>query len=399
MDRHPPGASGRLGSGVTTNSLEPGAPQRCTQLLRTSSRVGLGGRLAVVVAAIVLLAACSGAQPEASSSSSSSSTETTPTTQPVASTTTTTTAPLVAWSGPVEHLFFHTLVIRPDLAFVQGSAGDGFRDYFVTVGEFRAILDQLYANGWTLVDIHRAVKGEVRVPAGRKPFVLSEDDVNYYDYSRTRGVGWRLVLGDAGAVKVEVRDDQGTRLTDDDVVPIVDAFVAAHPDFSADGAKGIIAMTGYEGLFGERVNDTESPDWAAAEARAKAVADRLRATGWLFASHSYGHNQLDHQSVAALQRDAERWSAEALPIIGPTDIYIFPFGAAPIPGSAKANLLRDEGFAIQCDIGPTARLVHAGGVDIMSRRHIDGIAFRDGVARLAPLFDVAKVEDVAARST
>lgn len=393
MDRHPPGASGRLGSGVTATSLEPGAPQGCTQLQRTSARVGLRARLAVVVAAIVLLAACSGSPPEASS------TDATPATQPVASTTTTTAAPLVAWTGPVEHLFFHTLVIRPDLGFVHGSAGDGFRDYFVTVGEFRAILDQLYANGWTLVDIHRAVKGEVRVPAGRKPFVLSQDDVNYYDYSRTRGVGWRLVLGDAGAVKVEVRDDQGTRVTDDDVVPIVDAFVAAHPDFSADGAKGIIAVTGYEGLFGERVNDTESPDWAAAEVRAKAVADRLRATGWLFASHSYGHNQLARQSVAALQRDAERWSAEALPIIGPTDIYIFPFGAAPTPGSAKANLLRDEGFTIQCDIGPTARLVRAGGVDIMSRRHIDGIAFRDGVARLVPLFDVAKVEDVGARST
>ena len=37
-------------------------------------------------------------------------------------------------------------------------------------------------------------------------------------------------------------------------------------------------------------------------------------------------------------------------------------------------------------------------MSIMSRRHIDGIAFRDGVARLAPLFDVAKVEDVAART-
>jgi hypothetical protein len=355
--------------------------------------------LLALTVSLALLAACTGTTPEAGPSGSS--TEATPVTQPVTSTSTSppVITRLVAWTGPVEHLFFHTLMIRPDLAFVHGRAGDGFRDYFVTVGEFRSILDQLYANGWTMVDIHRAVKGDVRVPAGRKPFVLSEDDVNYYDYSRPRGVGWRLVLDDRGVVKVEVRDDHGTRITDDDLVPIVDAFVAAHPDFSADGAKGIIAVTGYEGLFGERVNDTAAPDRADAERRAKAIADRLRATGWIFASHSYGHIDLNKQSMGSLARDTQRWKDAATPIIGPTDVYIYAYGAAPPPGSPKVDFLRDQGFTIQCDIGPTARLVHVDGVDIMSRRHIDGIAFRDGVARLAPLFDVAKVEDVPARSS
>ena len=87
---------------------------------------------------------------------------------------TTTTRPplqLVAWTGPVAHLFFHTLVIHPELAFTHDRVGQGFRDWYVTVGEFRSILDQLYANGWTLVDIHRAVDGDVRVPEGRKPLV------------------------------------------------------------------------------------------------------------------------------------------------------------------------------------------------------------------------------------
>ena len=356
--------------------------------------------LVLVALALALLAGACSSGGGSTTADPSRATEPTDAPTTAAPSTTTTAAPvLVPWTGPVEHLFFHTLVMRPDLAFVHGQAGDGFRDYFVTVGEFRAILDQLYANGWTMVDIHKAVSGQVRVPAGRKPFVLSEDDVNYYDYSRPRGVGWRLVLDDDGNVKVEVRDDRGTRITDDDLVPIVDAFVAAHPDFSADGAKGIIAVTGYEGLFGERVNDTASPDWAAAEARAKAIADRLRATGWIFASHSYGHIDLNKQSIGSLTRDTQRWKDEAEPIIGPTDIYIYAYGAAPPPGSPKVDFLRDQGFTIQCDIGPTARLVHVQGVDIMSRRHIDGIAFRDGVARLAPLFDVSKVEDVPARST
>jgi len=305
---------------------------------------------------------------------------------------------LVPWTGPVEHMFFHTLVIHPELAFTSDRLGQGFRDYFVTVGEFRAILSQLYANGWTLVDIHRAVSGTVEVPPGRKPLVLSEDDVNYYDYSRPRGLGWRLVLDAAGNVKVEVRDDHGTRVTDDDLIPLVDEFVASHPLFSAGGAKGVIALTGYEGLFGERITDPAAPDYADSVARATAIANRLRSTGWTLASHSYGHIDLTKEPLAGAQRDTQRWLAEAIPIIGPTDVYVYPFGAAPKPGSAVFTMLRDAGFTIQCDIGPTPRLVHLDGVSVMSRRHIDGIAFAQQAKGLAPLFSVAGVIDRAARA-
>ena len=325
--------------------------------------------------------------------------------RPLPTTPTSTTGPgratpaanLVPWTGPVEHLFFHTLVIRPELAFTDDSEAQGFRDYFVTVGEFRAILDGLYANGWSLVDIHRAVAGTVRVPPGRRPLVLSEDDVNYYDYSRPRGLGWRLVLAADGAVRVEVRDDRGVRVTDEDLVPIVDAFVERHPDFSAEGAKGVLAVTGYEGVLGERVGDSSSPDRAASVERARAVAERLKATGWTFASHSFGHIDLVRDGLAMATRDAARWAEVVSPVVGPTDVYIYPFGAAPPLQSATVGMLRDLGFTIQCGIDAVARLVDAEGVHFMWRRHIDGIAFRDQRRALEPFFDVAAVEDVGSR--
>lgn len=309
--------------------------------------------------------------------------------------TTTTSVPLTDWAGPVEHLFFHTLVIRPELAFQYDALGDGFRDYFVTVGEFRAILGELYVNGWTLVDIRRAISGTVRVPAGRKPFVLSEDDVNYYDYSRPRGQGWRLVLDPGGDVKVEVRDDRGSRVTDEDLIPIVDAFVAAHPDFSADGAKGVLALTGYEGLFGERLNTPSDPDFAGSDTRVAALAARLRATGWTLANHSYGHLDLSRSSTAQAQRDIQKWKERVVPFIGDTDIYVYPFGANPSP-TVRA-MLRDEGYNIQCNIDIAPRLTQVDGVTVMSRRHIDGIAFAHQPRSLAAFFDVSLVEDQDAR--
>ena len=174
--------------------------------------------------------------------------------------------------------------------------------------------------------------------------------------------------------------------------------MAAHPDFSAEGAKGVIALTGYEGLFGERVNQVDAPDHQAAVDRATAIANRLKATGWTLASHSYGHIDLNKQSIGSLTRDTQRWKDEAEPIIGPTDIYIYAYGAAPKPGSPKVDLLRDLGFTIQCDIDKVPRLVHVDGVDIMSRRHIDGIAFAQQGANLVGLFDVNAVVDTAARA-
>lgn len=307
--------------------------------------------------------------------------------------TTTTTVPLVAWTGPVEHLFFHTLVVRPDLAFTHDQLAQGLRDYFVTVAEFRRMLQELDANGWTLVDIHRVVAGDVRVPPGRKPLVISEDDANYYNYSRGRGLGWRLVLDGRGAVAVEVRDDRGTRVTDDDLVPLVDEFVAAHPEFSADGAKGVVAVTGYEGVFGERVEETWAPDLADRVARADAVAQRLRATGWTFASHSYGHIDLAGAPMSRIERDSAKWATVAGPIVGPTDVYIYPFGAAPSAAGVRA--LRDLGFTVQLSIDPVPRLTRVDGVTVMTRRHVDGIAFRDQARSLQPFFDVASLVDPA----
>jgi hypothetical protein len=306
---------------------------------------------------------------------------------------------LVRWRGPVEHLFFHTLVIDPHLAFRHDALGQGFRDYFVTVNEFRGILAQLYTHRWTLVDLHRVVSGRVWVPKGRRPFVLSEDDVNYYDYSRSRGLGWRLVLDTHGQVKVEEHDGRTVRVTGNDLVPIVDAFVARHPDFSANGAKGVLAVTGYEGILGWRVNQRTDRRWRSWVAHARAVAARLRATGWTFASHSYGHIDITQASADLVRRDALRWLAEAAPILGRTNVYIYPFGAQPPPDSPQVQALRALGFTIQCGIDFVPRLVRADGVTFMSRRHIDGIAFSfpQQRAALAPMFNVAAIEDVTAR--
>lgn len=86
-----------------------------------------------------------------------------------------------------------------------------------------------------------------------------------------------------------------------------------------------------------------------------------------------------------------------MPIIGKTDVFVYPFGAQPPPGSPQVQALRALGFTVQCGIDSVPRLVRGDGVTFMSRRHIDGIAFAQPREALAPLFNVAAVEDAVAR--
>lgn len=290
--------------------------------------------------------------------------------------------PLVPWHGPVEHLFFHPLVLQPELAFRRDLLGQGFADYFVTASEFRGILDGLWTNGWTLVDVHRALTGRVRVPAGRKPLVLSEDDANYYAYFTGRGLADRLALDPAGEVRAQV----GAELSDQDLVPMVDAAVRRHPLLSADGAKGILALTGYQGLLGEHAVATDP----GARARVRALADRLRATGWTFASHTYGHITLAKDSVARIAADTGHWRRLVGDLLGPVDLLVYPFGSRPSP--LAVAYLSAHGFPYQFDIDVRARLVRQQGALVMARRHVDGFAFAVP-GRLEPFFDVAAVRD------
>jgi len=292
---------------------------------------------------------------------------------------------LVAWHGPVEQLFVHPLVLDPRKAFTHDRLGQGFANYFVTAREFGRMLDQLWRNGWTLVDPERVARGDVRVPAGRKPLVLQEDDANYYAYFHGRGLASRLVVDAAGDVEAEYVDASGTHLTDQDVVPLVDEEVSKHPELSADGAKGLLAETGYEGLFGE--HDLTRP---AARARVMALVARLRATGWVIASHTYGHINLSRDSLAVIARDTQRWKQLTAGLLGPVDILVYPFGARPT--SAGRRLLRDAGFTVQYDIDTRPRRVIEDGVVLMSRRHVDGYAFA-APAAMAPFFSVATVRD------
>lgn len=327
-------------------------------------------------------------------------------------------AKTVTWkdNSQISHVFVHSLIVDTKRAFDHDSKDQGYRDYMVTVSEFKKILEQLYANDYVLINpgyIVRDVKGtmtyqDIKLPKGKKPLVLSQDDPNYYEYMDGDGFAKNLTVKDGKVVATYVDDQGKTHYGDYDMVPIVDAFVKEHPDFSYQGSKGVLAVTGYNGVLGWRTSPTEyagSKTLKADTQKAKEVADAMKKSGWRFASHSWGHLDLGKISPANLTEDADKWDREVRPILGDTNLLIYPFGSdisdfKPYAG-AKFEDLHARGFNTFFNVD--ASVPAWGQLDTQyarqARINLDGIRFgyalNNGETLLKDFIDVKTVIDPA----
>ena len=284
----------------------------------------------------------------------------------------------VAWNDIVEHLFFHPVVAYPELAFDGDSQADGIDDWMVTVDEYNKILQSVYDNGYILVDINdvwsettgedgqpKMVRNTLYIPEGKKPLILSYDDVNYYDYMLKDGFTYKLIIGDDGLLWSWGKDPQGNEVVsqDLDALTILDKFVRQHPDFSPFGAKGSLSLTGYQGILGYRTN-TDTKDWDdAKEANrqrereaVKPIIAELKRTGWTFGSHTWGHINLSNHSVESVKEDTQRWLDEVGSLVGPTTILYYPHGARPDGDDWKTTgpvfkYLQSQGFRVFASVG------------------------------------------------
>ncbi|MCR5295734.1 MAG: polysaccharide deacetylase [Lachnospiraceae bacterium] len=259
----------------------------------------------------------------------------------------------------VPHIFFHSLIVDSSLAFnaekLGASTAGGNNAWMTTVDEFDKIIRQMYENGWVLVRMRDLVtvnedgtflkNKNLLLPVNKKPYVLSIDDWSYYHAYAGQGYADKAVVDADGKVKCSYTDAEGKVLIGDyDVVPRLNSFLEEHPDAAYKGARGMIAMTGYNGVFGYRTDaayktrenlDRTQAEWLNAHpdfdyeaevAEAKKVAEAVKASGWEFACHTWGHLSVTNASVEALRIDQEKWQNTVAPILGKTDTIIFAHG-------------------------------------------------------------------------
>ena len=329
----------------------------------------------------------------------------------------------------VTHVFYHTLIKDTSKAFDGDYKEADYNQVMTTIDEFNKITETMYEKGYVMVSIYDMAKanddgtmtpGEILLPPGKIPFVLSQDDVCYYHYMDGDGFATKLVVDDEGKVRNEyVEDDGSISVGDYDMVPLIDRFVEKHPDFSYRGAKGIVALTGYNGILGYRTDQSyetrpddlddnkvewldNHPDFSLEKERegAKKVADAMKEEGWLFASHTWGHQNIGQISLETLQADTQKFKDNVDPLIGGTDIIIFAFGTdltdAEDYSGDKFEYLKSMGYNYYCNVDSSKYFVQIRDRYFrQGRRNLDGYRMYYNPELLEDLFDAKSVFDPA----
>lgn len=332
----------------------------------------------------------------------------------------------VSWAPEeVTHVFYHTLIVDESKAFDGDYKSGDYNQVMTTIDEFNQITESMYERGYVMVSLYDMAEmdengvmtaKEILLPPGKVPFVLSQDDVCYYHYMDGDGFASKLIVDEEGKVRNEyVEDDGSISVGDYDMVPLIDRFVEEHPDFSYKGAKGIVALTGYNGILGYRSDssyetrpadlDADKVQWldnhpdfdlnTEREGAAK-VAQAMKDEGWTFASHTWGHQNVSQVSLERLQADTQKFKENIDPLIGGTDIIIFAFGA-DLAGTEdysgeKFEYLKSQGYDYFCNVDSSQYFVQIrDNYFRQGRRNLDGYRMYYNPELVSDLFDAGSV--------
>lgn len=326
---------------------------------------------------------------------------------------------LEKYTGVIEHVFTHCLLADPAVALSsKNPMANDYNTDCITPNEFKNILEQLYKNNYILIDATSIFseidgiikKAELYLPKGKKPLIFSFDDVNYDQKKMYKGMVDKIVLDNNNRIATYTsKANKDKKLSyDNEFIVIMENFISKHPDFSFNGARGLICVTGYDGVWGYR---TQAGNIMREQEIAKAfpVINRLKELGWKFASHSYGHYHMKKLTSEKFKAEVQKWKDEVEPLVGETTIYVYPYGEWEVCDyngniCEKHKILEDAGFKLFCGVGIKnffSYLPQATGKKVlfMDRTAIDGFTLRNKKSELSRLFDCNTVYDYTYRPT
>ena len=312
------------------------------------------------------------------------------------------------YEGDVPHLCFPALIADPERAFDSDAMAASYSGSMITVTEFQRILESLLERGYVLVDIHQIAALEtdsrglttmeyqtLKLPEGKKPVIISQDNVVYDGIVNGDGIATKLCLDDDGKVKALYTDEGGHDLKGDyDLVPILNAFIEEHPEFSYRGAKGIISVSASKGVFGYQVTDTAVAVNDKNRNTVSAVAKALTDDGWRIACAGYDHGYMNDLSVDSLTNNLDQWEEEAGSLTGFADILFYPYGAEVKYPSDQLKVLLEHGMVYLCGLwGDTDFMEQGEGYIRQTRRFIDGYSLQNAGSYFTGFFDASAVLD------
>jgi hypothetical protein len=296
------------------------------------------------------------------------------------------TSKTVEWRGHVEVLCVRSLIANTETAFgVEFGKGD--TGLYLTGTEFNNLLETLYAKGYVLVDPENMMSAtdpgfilerNLTVPEGKKPLVIIIENLSYDPAAYVCGTCRRLVLNDekqvCGEYMVKSKDGAEEPVVNRtaEAIGILDVFVTNHQDFTFNGSKGIVSIGGHDSCFGyvvsrdqvkERNKQLTAANLPTVEYTdeeiqnnrnaVKNIVERLKDTGWKFASCTYGYLPNARKTdLAGIVDDTTKWIEQIGSLIPDTHMISYPGGNYIYGTDEKAVYLKNNGFRIFFGAGP-----------------------------------------------
>lgn len=345
-------------------------------------------------------------------------------------------AQLAEWKdvSTIPNLSFHVLMADASRACNKDVSGADlaglYNKNFVSVEEFSRILNQLYSANYVLVDFDSFISSNTGVdgnesyftnslylPAGKKPIMITETMVNYFEYmvdpdkdgtpdANGHGFANKLVLDSNGNIKAAYVDENGQNLVGNyDLVPVLEAFIEEHPDFSYRGARAILAVTGSEGVFGYRTNTTYVSRFGQSfydneVAEAKKVAAALREKGYTIASYTYSNQAYRTMTTLQIQAEIQNWTTQITPVLGEVDTIVFARGSDIDSYSGTSfNVLYNSGLRFFLNSGSSPRVDANSTFIRQTRLMVTGESMAWYQSQFSDYFDCNVVMDLASRGS
>ncbi|MCD8021856.1 MAG: hypothetical protein LUF30_02335 [Lachnospiraceae bacterium] len=317
---------------------------------------------------------------------------------------------LTVYSGDIVHLNFPNLIADTSLAFDGDSYAQTYSQNMITVSEFEGILNQFYEAGYVLVDFHSLAEetddgfGDITLteatltlPSGKKPLILSVENLNYASVRSGDGVATKLVLDEDGEVAAVYTDSNGVSHTGAyDVVPLLEQFIEEHPDFSWQGARGIIGLSGKYGAFGYEIEEGSDASWESNAETVTQIAAKLREDGWSFACEGYSYTYMNDLSYSECIEEIEEWEDTVGALIGDCDIIIFPYGSEVDYTSNQGVHLISAGYHYMIGLWASDNYLAVNQTYLrQTRRAITGYILENYADYFSGIFNVSEILDEA----
>ena len=334
----------------------------------------------------------------------------------------------------IPNLSFHVLMADASRACnkeVSGAELSGlYNKNFVSVEEFTRILNQLYASNYVLVDFDSFISSvpgvdgnnsffskSIYLPQGKKPVMITETMVNYFEYmvdpdkdgtpdAKGHGFANKLVLDNNGEIKASYVDANGQTLVGNyDLVPVLEAFIQEHPDFSYQGARAILAVTGTEGVFGYRTNTSYVARFGQSfydneVVEAKKIVEALREKGYTIASYTYSNQAYRGMNTLQIQAEVQNWTNQITPVIGEVDTMVFARASDIEAYSGTTfNVLYNSGIRFFLNSGSSPRVDVNTTFVRQTRLMVTGESMAWYSSQFSNYFDCNVVLDLASRGS